>query len=224
MSAPGVLLSDPRLAVLLEAAFGSNPPRLLQELLTPRHDPTAFDVGVLVCSSGQHRVYLADTPDPAAWTHAVRQAAPGVERLLGAAPAGVRRMVDTDGHTHEVYLDDLHAVRPDLGLMALVWASASGALSRVRFVTDLPTGFDKQAALAGQRLALRTGDGHRHLLWVSEAAHKGDCAGSWRRAEAAISLPALAQQLRERVPGLYVDALDIEEDGRVAVTLGLTAG
>lgn len=210
--------------MLLEAAFGGRLPPLVETLLTPQHDPAAFDAGVLLCSSGRHRVYLADRPDPTAWTQAVRGAAPGVERLLSAAPAGVRRMVDTDGETHEVYLDDLQVPRPDLGLMAIVWSSASRALSRVQFVEHLPRGFGEQEALAGDRLAVRTGDGRPHLLWVSEAAHTGDCAGSWARAEAATPLPALALHLRDTVPGLYIDALDLTEGGPVAVTLGLAAG
>lgn len=217
----GANLTDPRLTVLLDAAFPDSRPPLLGALGAAHHVPARFDVGVLVCSAGGHRVYLADRPDPAAWDRAVRAAAPGASRLLNAAPAGCRRMVDTDGQTHEVYLDDLQAVRPDLGLMALVWSSASERVSRVRFVSSLPPAFASCTALAGGRLAIRTGDGPAHLLWVSEAAHTGDVAGSWSRAEAAVALPPLVRALRARVPGLYVDALDLHATGQVDVTLGL---
>jgi hypothetical protein len=108
--------------------------------------------------------------------------------------------------------------------MALVWSSTSDELSRIRFVSEIPDGFEDRAALQGGRLALRTGAGAPHLLWVSEAAHTGDVAGSWDQAGRAVTLPALALQLRDRIPGLYVDALDMQRSGQVAVTLGLAAG
>jgi len=210
------------LPALLAAAFGDAVPDRVAALLPPDADPAAFDAGVVLSSTGRHRAYIADTRDPAGWERGVRGAWPGCGRLLAAAPPGVRRMVDTDGTWAEVYLDDLHAVRPDLGLMCLAWSPAARTLARIRPVLELPPGFSALAPLATVgKLAARVGGGRPHVLWVSEVRWSGARDAARAAAEAAVGLPAAFLHLEETLAGVYIDALDIHADGAVDLTVGL---
>ena len=208
---------------LLSVAWAGDRASLVDRLRHPEHDPSRFDLGVLLSTSGHHRAYVADRVAPDHWEATVRAQLPGVGRLLDAAPAGGRRMVDTDGASFaEVYLDDLQESRPDLGLMCLIWSATTGQLSRVRPVERVPSRFARWSALASLgKLAVRTGGGPPHLLWVTEARWSGAVAETTRLARALGALPPEWDTVCDRVEGAYVDALDIHTDGTVDVTVGV---
>lgn len=211
-----------RIRALLAHALGPDLPELVERLVCADHRPEDFDVGVVLSSTGRHRAYIADRADPTGWDRTVRRHLPGAARLLDAAPPGVRRMVDTDGTFAEVYLDDLQRHRPDLGLMCLVWSRASDQLSRVRLADSIPPGFSAFSKLSERgKLALRTGGGVQHLLWVTEARWTGDVAEVRALAAQVVPLPPSFVALEVAMSGVYIDALDLHANGRVDVTAGI---
>ena len=209
------------------AAAGLRVPAWLDPLLRAATRPEDFDAGVILSSSGRHRLYVSDRGDPAAWERLVRSRWPGAGRLLDAAPPGVRRMLDTDGDPSpdgltEIYLDDLQERRPDLGLMCLLWSSRWPGLARIRPVQQPPAHFAQAAGLQGEgKLALRTGSGPTHLLWVTEARWTGRHRAVLARARAARSLPDAWEAVADAVPGIYIDAVDLHRDGTTDLTVGL---
>lgn len=189
------------------------PPELLLALGVLDADPTAFGCGPIFSSSGRHRFYLADRHDRAGWDATVR------DRLACGAflePCG-RRMLDTDGHVHEVYLDDLHQDGGDV--MCRVLSLPSAERTEVRLVEEVPERFKEVAFLAGTgRLAVRGGD-RPHLIWVTEARYTGQVDRVHALA-AQVGLPPGYEDLGRQVSGVYIDALDLHADGTIDLTPG----
>lgn len=176
------------------------------------------------------RVAVADSASPD-WEATVRRSWPGAGPLLDAAPAGCRRMVDTDGHNAIVYLDDLqeHGLtwqgRP---LMCLTWSSRSGQRETYTRHERLPAGapvdvgpLADAGGVWGVRWQKRRPVG---LLWVSEARWRE----SWDEANAALSCLGRCPAWERASVWLdgqgwqaYPDAVELLVGGRIDVTLGL---
>lgn len=199
---------------LLRSVFPDGVPDVLDAARVHQANPSEFGAGPIYSSSGRHRFYVADRHDPKAWESAVRG--------LGAGPflrpCG-RRMLDTDGTHHEVYLDDLH--QADGGsVMCEILCLSDGERSTVTLVEEVPERFEAYAALASLgRVALRDG-AEPHLIWITEARHTGLLEECEALARSLFELPPAYDALRRARRGVYVDALDVLADG----TLDLTPG
>ena len=190
--------------ILLATVFDRVPP-MLREMGVHHADPRQFGCGPIWSSTGRHRFYLADTHDPLRWERGL----PDCGDFL--RPCG-RRMLDTDGERHEVYLDDLHQEGGDL--MCQILSLPGGERSAIHLIDEIPPAFARFGALASLgRLALRTGP-VEHLIWVTEARHTGLVEETTALARSVVELPHALD-----LPGAYIDALDLTAD-----TVDLTPG
>jgi len=210
---------------LLEVAFPDGIPELVDRLLPEDWDPMEFGGGPILSSTGQHRFYIADHTDDADFTRAIVEAVPQSAALLSLAPPLTRRMVDTDGHRLDLYLDDLHLDLPEAdaadSVMCEVLHHPGGARSRFRFVEQPPAEHPELAPLAGLgRLLRRTGD-VESVLWVTEARWTGRVDEALALARATTGLPEAWAGLQAAVPGLYIDGIEVHPDGRVDLTPGV---
>ena len=173
------------------------------------------------------RLYLAWTGEPAAWTARVqaRFPQPEVAAFLASVPGDCRRMIDTDGETAELYLDDLHLHgHPE---MCRVLAVPAMARSHIVLAEAPPTALRPLLApllAVGGMVAVREGGPTPRALWVSEARWK-DRVGVAREAlRAAGLLPPAVDALDAALAPLglqvYVDGVDAW-DGALDITLGL---
>jgi len=209
---------------LLELAFPSGVPDLVQSLLPSDWDPRRFGGGPVLSTSGTHRFYVADQDDRPEFTAAVRTAAPGAEALLARAAPRARRMVDTDGVRLDLYLDDLHlddeASTPGT-VMCEVHHHPSGARSRMVFLETLPDELSSLSWLWGEgRLLQRVGE-RASVLWVTEARWTGRAGRVAALAERHLELPAAWEAARSCVPGMYIDGIELHPDGTVDLTPGV---
>ena len=211
--------------ILLDAAFPRGVPALVRRLLPRDWDPTQFGGGPILSSTGRHRFYIADHTDDPHFTATVLQAVPQAAQLLALAPPRSRRMVDTDGQRLDLYLDDLHLDLPDRetpgSVMCEVLDHPSGARSRFRFIEQLPDGFAQLAPMQGLgRLLHRTGE-RQSVLWVTEARWTGRADDALKMARQALSLPPAWAELHARIPGLYIDGIELHPDGGLDLTPGV---
>ena len=177
-----------------------------------------------------HRIAVSAEEERERWIETVSAAwtLPLVASFLRDAPPSVRLMVDSDGSEQaEIYLDDL----PGDELICETLRVPEGTFTAIaRHDTPpeiLPQLRDRfTAACAGGELwgVRRIGDAPRSILWVSEARWRGTTEasravgarfGDHRGYDAA--LQTLARCGREG----YVDAIELWDDGRCDVTLGI---
>jgi len=184
----------PSVDALLGAVFGADVPELLVAMGVRHADPAAFGCGPIWSSTGRHRFYLADSHDPELWEAHLPQ--------LGdfLRPCG-RRMLDTDGERHEVYLDDLH--QQGGRVMCEILSLPGHQRSSIVLIDEVPPAFSRYAGLAELgRLALRTGP-REHLVWITEARHTGLVEQTTALARSLVQLPGPLPE------GAYIDALDL---------------
>ena len=209
---------------LLEAAFPQGVPALVHRLLPSDWDPSQFGGGPILSSTGQHRFYIADHTDDPGFTATVLEAVPKAAQLLALAPPRTRRMVDTDGQRLDLYLDDLHLDLPDSEtgtVMCEVLDHPSGARSRFRFIKQLPEGFSPLAPLQSLgRLLHRTGE-RESVLWVTEARWTGRAEDALELAQNTLTLPAEWTALHAKIPGLYIDGIELHPGGGLDLTPGV---
>lgn len=206
--------------LLLEAAFPAGVPELITDLLPSDWDPASFAAGPIFASDGSARFYVADAEDREGWTAAVLRAAPGAADLLCAARPRTRRMVDSDGARVDVYLDDLH-LSGHGSVMCEVHHHPSGARSRIVLV-DSPADLGVLRPAWGHgRFARRVGD-RDSLLWISEAKHTGRADEVEALARGMLTLPPGYHALKERMPEVYIEGLELHPDGRIDLTPGFS--
>lgn len=209
-----------RCAALLSTVFPDTVPALVQAVLPDDWDPRQFAAGPIFSTSGQHRFYVADDGSRPAWEAAVRAAVPGAGPLLDRARPGVRRMLDTDGHRADVYLDDLHLHDSGSSVVCEAHDHPSGANSQLRFLDALPAGAARLRPLWGVgRLLERVGD-RRSLLWITEARYTGRVEQVDALAARLFAVPGGYWALRRRWPRAYIDGIELHPDGTVDLTPG----
>lgn len=228
---------------LLERVFGEVPEGIAALIDEERTDTRLidFEVGPIFPFDAERgpRVAMADGADPARWERVVRARWPGVDGLLAQAPAGCRRMVDTDGREAVVYLDDLQVQgvpSPDWlphVLMCQTWSSADGAPGFLSRHDEDPRPLlsealvRRAAALEGAPGAWSVRWAERRpvsLLWISEARWRrnpDEALERLARVGRSEAWEATAAWLAERGMLAYPDAVEVFEDGRIDVTLGL---
>ncbi len=216
--------------ILLHTAFPAGVPDLVHQLLLPTWDPHEFGGGPILSSAGLHRFYVADQTDRSSFTATLAREIPNSRLLLSRAAPNTRRMVDTDGTFTDLYLDDLHldahAGRGDGRdgdgpVMCDVLHHPSGDRSHIRFLTELPSELAHLAPLWGEgRLLRRLGD-RRSVLWVTEARWTGRAERVAKLAASTLTLPSEWDTLHAKVPGLYIDGIELHPDGRVDLTPGV---
>lgn len=194
---------------LLARVFRDVPPLLLRAGVLDA-DPAAFGAGPIFGSDGRHRFYLADLHDPLGWERVVEPLCPGF-----LVPCG-RRMLDTDGHRHEVYLDDLHQAGGDV--MCEVLTVPGEERSTIRLADRCPAGFEFARSFQNEgRLAVRSTG---RLIWVTEARHTGRVEQVEALARGVLELPEAYERLRRDREDVYIDALDLAPDGSFFLTPG----
>lgn len=209
-------------ASLLELAFPEGVPPLVRSLLPGDWDPREFGGGPVLSSTGEHRFYVADTEDRAAFTTAVLDAVPGASALLDLARPGARRMVDTDGTRLDLYLDDLHLDgAADARVMCEVLDHPSGARSRYVFIESLPPDLGHLRPIWGEGCLLRRIGERTGVLWVTEARWTGRADAVAALAARHLDLPPAWAALQATVPGVYIDGIELHPDGRVDLTPGV---
>ena len=190
------------------------------------------------------RLQVSDEGECERWLAWVRAHADhvGLESFLASAPDGTRRMVDTDGHEHIVFLDDLQEVLgggEDGVAMCATLAVPSGRrglYSRHTAPPELGLPWspllEVVAGVGGAGLwgVKREHDRVTGLLWVSEAR--------WRRSpRRALRVLAAAEALYGSHPGwhalqrraardrvlVYPDSIELR-DGQAWVTAGFLRG
>lgn len=232
-----------------EAFRAGEAPQSLRALYgAPTHDElAAFAASFVVPTASKVRLALADRRDPAAWEAEVRARwpSPELERLLASAPAGVRRVIDTDGgRSAWLYLDDVQEQADELGpdgapVMCRITHVPSGALETITRHTSLRSALGAGASpeLAARASAIDAkaegtglwgvrfrGARVASLLWVSESRWRGAPALS-RAAAASLEPPATWDRLlavaERHGAAPYADAIDVRAEGGFDLTLGI---
>lgn len=184
------------------------------------------------------RVALSDKDEVSRWERLVLEAFPlrRTQAFAELSPPGARRMIDTDGATAELYLDDLQAVRhalpspTDDPLMCLTLTLPGGgrtAITRhdappVALVPALGDAIDR---LPGGVWGVRWRRGAvLSAVWVSEARWRGDTEAKTAAFDAAFPDHPRFAAIRALAAahGLvaYPDAVELGVDGRVDLTVG----
>jgi len=229
---------------LLAFAFPDGAPpwldRLVDRELVARHladfklNPVLPRDPTLPC-----RLALSDQGEVERWERGILAAFPGRRAQVFAAlsPAGARRMIDTDGVTAELYLDDLQAVPHELPsptddpLMCLTLSLPAGGRTSITrhdappLEAVTPALADRVRRLPGGVWGLRwRRDAIVSALWISEARWRGDHADKTSAFEAAFPDQPRLAELRalaaEHALVAYPDAVELHADGRVDLTVG----
>ncbi|TNF34716.1 MAG: hypothetical protein EP329_06935 [Deltaproteobacteria bacterium] len=188
------------------------------------------------------RVALSDQGEPERWERLVLAAFPlrRTEVFAALSPPGARRMVDTDGETAELYLDDLQAVAHALPsptadpLMCLTLTLPGGGRTSITrhgappLAAAPPALHDAIRRLPGGVWGLRwKRDAVVSAVWVSEARWRGDHVE--KTAAFAAAFPAQPRFAEVRALAAahalvaYPDAVELHVDGRVDLTVGFLA-
>lgn len=237
-------MTDPRVTALWNAAFGTLPERLVP-LVRPGLGTDAligFEASLVVpFGGGPIRLAAADPGDPAAWSRAVLAGWPHrrLRKFLELAPAS-RRMIDTDGTTAEVFLDDLQQARVSLPaprgfpLMCLTLAIPSGEVTCVTHHEKPPFELLQGGILDAMRALVDKGatgkwgvrwrgDQATGFVWVSESRWRGN-AGTTRAIVESYAAPPAWERIRSAAESgglaIYPDAIDVDET-RFDVTVGV---
>ncbi|MCB9680996.1 MAG: hypothetical protein H6733_05940 [Alphaproteobacteria bacterium] len=210
----------------------------------------AFPAGpILVLDAPRpHRAFVASPAVPdgfaARVAHALRD--PAVDTFLAQAPAGTRAMVDTDGTSAVVYLDDLHDVDHDLAgarpadgheLLCATLSTPGHVRTTVtrhgppprhllsstwqRRVDDL-----LHAGLTGIWAVAWAEGAVRGVLWINDGRWRGTAtrANRWLDARCAEHPDAAWPRIRARAArdGLqaFPDGIELTADGGLDVTVG----
>lgn len=232
---------------LLAACFpGALPPQLdrLVDRACAAELLQDFKLGPILPLGAQRpvRVALSNQGEPERWRREVLAGYPHAKlaRFIDSVSASTRRMVDTDGHSAVVYLDDLQdlseAPRDSEGrpLMFLTFDCATGRVGSGTRHPEPPVsllGGILRARLEGLLAHGATGlwairwlrKEPSALIWISESRWRNDPRDSAAVAKAVGSHPAL--EACERVAGaagllVYPDALEARLDGSWDLTLG----
>jgi len=239
------------LDAVLEEAFPEGLPQRLEVLVNREiAEPLLadFKIGPIVAFGSvpaPSRLFVSDQGEPAQWERVVRAHWGGAftDSILRLAPAGVRRMLDSDGSAEaEIYLDDLqdHAAMdaatalmppqcdaPAMCLTAYVESKRHSVISRH---TEWPVDVDRIEAArplksAGGLWGLRWMDGALvSAVWVSEARWKNTATEANAVAEALGPPPewrAMLDILQQAGRVGYPDAIEFGVDGTIMVTLGV---
>jgi hypothetical protein len=185
------------------------------------------------------RVAVSDRGEGEAWRSKVVGAFehPALAAFLDSMPARARRMIDTDGETAVVYLDDLQNVgATDAGdvLMCRTLDLPNGESGRITRHEVPPR--ERLTGVLGERLDQLLGLGATGLwgvrwrgnvptgvLWVTESRWRGNSAETTAIAGAIGSHPlwvALTDLARTSGLVAYADALEVRDDGSCDLTLG----
>lgn len=189
------------------------------------------------------RIALSDGDEPDRWEAAVLEGLGDarVAPFLGLAPRGTRRMIDTDGASSELYLDDLQDVEHGLASPTvdplMCWTLSLPRGCRAVFTRHVTPPWARVCeGLAGGidalmehgatgiwgvrwRDAAPTG-----VLWVSEARWRGDHEAKIEVFEAALGRPARWRSIRELAAAhrlvAYPDAVELGVGGEIDLTVG----
>jgi hypothetical protein len=231
-------------ADLFALAFRGPVPPLLDALVdwpAAEADRLAFKACPIVVLHGEGppRGYVADVGDAGFDERVARVLGPGAIAFFAEAP-GARRMVDTDGVTATLFLDDLHASAARLDphggheVMCATWRWPDGERTTItrhgppprrllaprwqRHVDDV-----HHAGLGGIWAVRWRGDEVASLLWVNDTRWRGDPEATARAIDA-LDDP-LWTSLRERAGAeglaLYPDSVEIGPAGAWEITVGL---
>ena len=194
---------------LLRVAFGAHPPPSLSALVGGG-SVARYGAGPILAADGAHRFYVAAGHAPARWPEALQALAPGAIPWLAEAPAGTRRVVDTDGQHAEVLLDDLHL--DGSSIMCRVWTPRGE--EAYRQVHTVPASFRRLTQLEGFGMLAHRQGVQEHLLWVPEGRTP-------ERAAAALTLArslGLVPDAFEGLVGAHIDGIEVRSDGGVFLT------
>jgi hypothetical protein len=188
------------------------------------------------------RIALSNQNEPERWQRAVQSAFPHakLEKFLVSVPAGARRMIDTDGRTGVVYLDDLQDVEDGLRdaagrpLMFLTLDSKTGKLGAGTRHVDPPTHL--LDGLLAERLVQLLDAGATGLwsvrweakrpvglVWVSESRWRHNPENAIAVAGRLGSHSGIEVCVRAATAAgfvAYPDAIEARADGSWDVTLG----
>jgi hypothetical protein len=219
---------------LLQAAFPQGlPPGLVGGVDLALAEPllSEFKLGVVVpLGRGGIRLAISDQGDPVAW-QAWLVANWGVEvaRFLDSGPTGCRKMVDTDGVTATIYLDDLqdHGCQEMCRILELPGGRRShftrhSSLPEVLLPRELRP---VAAVLTGGIWGLRwCEDRCVGALWISESRWREDPGRTADLVERELSPPPIWARCRDALAPLgwrlYPDAIELGPRGQVDVTMG----
>ncbi len=212
--------------------------RLCAELLED------FKLGPIfpVHASRASRIAVSDQGEPERWRRAVLDAfpLPKLERFLDSVPPGTRRMIDTDGRTGVVYLDDLQDVDSGLAdasgrpLMFLTFDTATEKLGSGTRHREPPKELLEGLLAERLDLLLRAGavglwsvrwEAKRPvgLVWISESRWRhnpGEASAVARQLGAHHGLEACARAAQAAGYSAYPDAIEARADGSWDITLG----
>ncbi len=234
----------PLLERLMMATFGRiMPPQVRAVLptdLTPR-DALDFKVNPIlpVGSERPPRVAISDGREPAQWARRVESTypSPQVARFIATVP-GCRRMVDTNGESAVLYLDDLQehvsrkgpAGRP---LMALTLQVPQGNRSLMTLEPNPPRQLfscriaEQLDALLSHGATGRWAVRYRRrqpisVLWITEARWRDTYDETTAVLEGALGLPSAWKRLGEAAVELstYPDAVELLGPRGLDVTVG----
>ncbi len=188
------------------------------------------------------RIALSNQGEPVRWRNAVLGAFahPKLERFLDSVPPSARRMVDTDGDSTIVYLDDLQDVEGGLvdasgrALMFLTLDTVSGRLGSGTRHTEPPQ--ELLDGVLAERLTelVRLGaaglwsirwEAKRAvgLVWVSESRWRKNAGSAAELLRALGTHPGIEECARAASAAGYLaypDAIEVRDDGSWDVTLG----
>jgi len=198
-------VTDPH--ALLDLAFGPDPPASILRLLGT--DPVSrYGAGPILSAWDDHRFYIAARHAPERWHEALSALAPGAVDWLQDAPEGTRRVLDTDGRSAEVILDDLHL--DGSNIMCRVWTPRGE--ESYRRVHAPPPSFRRLSELEGFGMLAHRQGTLEHLLWIPEGRTP-------ERAEAAVALARALDLLPGAFPdGASIDGIEVRSDGGVFLT------
>jgi|TARA_B110000495_G_C22933264_1_gene545667 hypothetical protein len=182
------------------------------------------------------RVVWSDAGEPNRWQEKVTSfLSAGSAGFLENGPARCRRVLDSDGSTGELFLDDLHYLPgSDPSTMCSIYNPGQDGCLSVRRV-DSPVAFELprellfhraflQSLAIGGMWAVRMDSAERlmSVLWVTEAKNKGnfkDVNAVVERNEPPPQWGELNGMLSETPYEPFVDALEFFLDGRIDLSV-----
>jgi hypothetical protein len=190
-----------------------------------------FKLGiVLPFGGGPTRLAVSDEGDPTGWVAWIHSRWGAVaDTFLASGPPGCRRMVDTDGRTARLFLDDLH--EHGCPEMCRMLALPSGGESHYTRHSSLPLVLlprelrDTAQLLTGGLWGL-CWDQDRCIggLWISESRWRKDPERTAALVEQALDPPPPWGRCRDALAPLgwrlYPDAVELRKGNQIDVTLG----